>query len=350
MYATTLSNSDSSSSDSDESCDGEGNFSAFMTIAHVESSDDLSVLVEVLSEHTELESMRVVEESDDEEDERIVGLQETYNSLLEKTSEYAKVANAAIKKMKRAEEDYRSLLVRYRETKCEMETLNKELTKAYSKIKFLELEVVQANAKVERVSSKKLDEVLSHQKPFSDKSRLGYTGKSSSSVKVSKDMKFVNAKEPMIATTNVEKVEPKKRNVTDQQFKTKPPNQLMVKPKGKGKSLPKSQRGLRTQHFCHHYGIQGHTRPNCRKLQALKNSSAQRSRGPRHDKGNWTAKQLKGQEGDPGVREVMKMIDAFTTCLTSFTRRFESHNNHTQSSRDITPNTSVVWVKKGTHA
>ena len=33
-----------------------------------------------------------------------------------------------------------------------METLNKELTKAYSKIKFLELEVVQANAKVERES------------------------------------------------------------------------------------------------------------------------------------------------------------------------------------------------------
>ena len=44
-----------------------------------------------------------------------------------------------------------------------METLNKELTKAYSKIKFLELEVVQANAKVDQVSSQKLDEVLAHQ-------------------------------------------------------------------------------------------------------------------------------------------------------------------------------------------
>ena len=41
--------------------------------------------------------------------------------------------------------------------------LNGELTEAYSKIKFLELEVVQVNAKVERVSSKKLDEVLAHQ-------------------------------------------------------------------------------------------------------------------------------------------------------------------------------------------
>ena len=101
MYATTLSDSDSSNSDLDESCDGEGNFSAFMTIALVESSDDLNVLVEELVEHTELESIGIGEESDDEEDERIVGLQETYNSLIEKTNEYAKVAKAAIKKMKR---------------------------------------------------------------------------------------------------------------------------------------------------------------------------------------------------------------------------------------------------------
>ena len=56
-----------------------------------------------------------------------------------------------LKKMKMAEEDYRSLLVCYKEAKCEIETLNGELTEAYSKIKFLELEleVVQANAKVE---------------------------------------------------------------------------------------------------------------------------------------------------------------------------------------------------------
>ena len=84
MYAITLSDSNSSSSDSDESCDGEGNFSTFMTIAHVEPSDDLSVLVEGLGEHTELESMGIVKESDDEEEERTVRLQETYNSLTEK--------------------------------------------------------------------------------------------------------------------------------------------------------------------------------------------------------------------------------------------------------------------------
>ena len=75
------------------------------------------MLVEELGEHTKLELIGMVEEFDDEEDEGTVGQQETYNSLLEKTSEYAKVANAAIKKMKRAKEDYRSLLVQYNETK-----------------------------------------------------------------------------------------------------------------------------------------------------------------------------------------------------------------------------------------
>ena len=97
-----------------------------------------------------------------------------------------------------------------------METLNGELTKAYSKIKFLELELVQANAKVDRVSSKKLDEVLAHQKPFSNKSGLGYTGESSSTVNISKKVKFVKTKELVVVAPTVEKVkEEKKKNVVD---------------------------------------------------------------------------------------------------------------------------------------
>jgi len=43
-----------------------------------------------------------------------------------------------------------------------METLKGELTKAYSNLKFLELEVIQVNAKVKQVSYKKLDDVLTH--------------------------------------------------------------------------------------------------------------------------------------------------------------------------------------------
>ena len=100
----------------------------------------------------------------------------------------------ALKKMKKTKENYRSLLVRYKEAKCEIETLNGELIEAYTQIKFLELEVVQANVKVERVSTKKFDDVLSHQKPFSDKTGLGYTGESSSVVNISKEVRFVKAK------------------------------------------------------------------------------------------------------------------------------------------------------------
>ena len=111
-YATTLSDSDSSTSYSEDSCDEEGNFSAFMTIAHVESLEDLNLLVQELEEHSDEESMGIVEESDAEEDEDTASLQENYNSLLEKLREYARVAKAALKKMKKADEDYRSLLVR----------------------------------------------------------------------------------------------------------------------------------------------------------------------------------------------------------------------------------------------
>ena len=105
MYATTLSDSNSSNSDLEESYDGEGNYSAFMTIDQVESSEDLSLLAEGLGEHSDEESMGVVEESDVEKDESTADLQENYNSLLEKSREYARVAKAAVKKMKKAKED-----------------------------------------------------------------------------------------------------------------------------------------------------------------------------------------------------------------------------------------------------
>ena len=138
VYATTFSDSDSSNSDSDESCDREGNYSAFMTIAHVESSEDLNLLVQELGEHSDEESIGIVEESDVEEDENAACLQENYNSLLEKSGEYARVAKAAVKKMKKAKEDNRSLLMHHKEAKCEIAKLNGELSEVYTKVRFLE--------------------------------------------------------------------------------------------------------------------------------------------------------------------------------------------------------------------
>ena len=100
--------------------------------------------------------------------------------------------------------------MRYKEIKCKVEALNGEIIEAYSKIKFLELEVIQANAKEERTTSKKLDEALAHQKPFSKNSGLGYSEESCSSANVSKEMKFVKAKEPMV-TPSVENVKVEKK-------------------------------------------------------------------------------------------------------------------------------------------
>ena len=101
--------------------------------------------------------------------------------------------------------------------------------------------MVQANAKVERISSKKLDDVLSHQKPFSDKTGLGYNREISSAVNISKEVKFMMAKElgvvsPIVEMTKVEK----NKNVADQRVLNKPCNQSVVRSKARAKSLPRS--------------------------------------------------------------------------------------------------------------
>ena len=154
---------------------------------------------------------------------------------------------------------------------------------------------------------------------------------------ISKEVKFVKAKELVVVAPTVEKAKvEKKKNVADQRVLNEPHNLSMVRSEARGKSLPRPQRGPRTNHFCHHCGLQGHTRPNFHKLKALKNASAQRPREPRNDKRNWVVKQSRGRDGDSEVMDVMKMINAFTTCLARFSKRFEGHNTRTQSYRDIT--------------
>ena len=309
VYATTLSESDSSNSDSEESCDKEGNYSTFMTIAHVESSDELNLLVQELGEHSDEESLGVVEESNAEEDESKANLQRNYNSLLDKSSEYTRVAKAAVKKMKKAEEDYNSLLIRYKEVKCEIETLNGELSEAYTKVRFLEQEVVQANTKIERVSTKKLDDVISSQKHFSEKSGLGYTEWSSSSGTVTKEVKFIKAKEQIEVGPIAEKPKmEEKGNVDDQQMLNNSCKQSVGRSKSQAKSRPRPQRGPRSNYVCHHYGLQGHTRPNCQKLRAINSATALRSQGFRADRRNWVVEPSKDRNGDPRMMDVMKKM------------------------------------------
>ena len=77
---------------------------------------------------------------------------------------------------------------------------------------------------------------------------------------ISKEVKFVKAKEPVVVATIEEKTKgEKKKNVADQRVLNKPRNQSVVRFAARAKSLPRSQRGPRMNHVCHHCGIQGHT-------------------------------------------------------------------------------------------
>ena len=128
----------------------------------------------------------------------------------------------------------------------QIQLLTKELAKVYSKIKFLELEVIHFKLmpKWSVLPPRNLTKCLHIKSLFFDKSGLGYTVESSSSANVSKEMKFVKAKKPMVATPIVENVKVKEKPIViAQKVLTKPQNPFVAKPKTKGKSLPKSQRG-----------------------------------------------------------------------------------------------------------
>ena len=78
---------------------------------------------------------------------------------------------------------------------------------------------MQANVKIEKVSTKKLDDVISSQKSFSNKSELGYTGGSSLSGNVTKEVKFIKVKESVDVGPTAEKPKIKeKRNVENERL------------------------------------------------------------------------------------------------------------------------------------
>ena len=66
------------------------------------------------------------------------------------------------------------MLVKLDETPRLVETLVMENTSLEKKVKNLEVELSQARTQIKRMSSAKLDKVLSAQKPNSDKTGLGY--------------------------------------------------------------------------------------------------------------------------------------------------------------------------------
>ena len=154
---------------------------------------------------------------------------------------------------------------------------------------------MQANAKIEKAFTKKLNNVISSQKQFSDKSGLGYTEGSSSSGSVTKEVKFIKAKKQtkVSPTTEKPKME-EKRNVDDKRMLNNSYKQSVDRSESRAKSRPRSQRGPRLNYVYHHCGLQRHTQPNCQKLRVMNNASAPRSRGPKNDRRNWVGEPSRG--------------------------------------------------------
>ena len=145
VLIATLSDLESSNSNLEEECDGDGNYLAFMAITLIDSKDELSDLVEELGVHFEVEEDEVSDNEDVYLNKGDKNLQDVYDALLEDCGKYAKIAKSVVKKIKKIKEEHKSTLAQLKDIKCEVEKLKEELLNAYSKIKFLKLEVIQAN-------------------------------------------------------------------------------------------------------------------------------------------------------------------------------------------------------------
>ena len=50
------------------------------------------------------------------------------------------------------------------------------------------------------------------------------------------------------------------------------------------------------------------------------------------------------------IGDIMEMLKNISSCLASFTTRFESYVSRAPPSKDLTQNTRTMWLKKGSHA
>ena len=134
------------------------------------------------------------------------------------------------------------------------------------KTKKLEVELFQVRAQLERTSSAKLDEMLGLQKSTYDRTGLGY-GPSSSNIASTSTTVFVSSSNNVEIESNDVKTDLTSENIDNGKSILKAPLKQDKKeaknPRAKKANSQKPKQ--KKQHLCHHYGVAGHTRPNCYK-------------------------------------------------------------------------------------
>ena len=121
-----------------------------------------------------VESASDSEDSSDDEVPKKLILQEAYDKLCTKFIKFEKTSHLCRKELNKVKTKKAELLVKLDETTRLVETLVMENTSLEENVKNLEVELSQVRIQIERTSSAKLNEILSAQKPSSDKTGLGY--------------------------------------------------------------------------------------------------------------------------------------------------------------------------------
>ena len=133
----------------------------------------MSIWVNVVtSDKVIVESANDSEDSSDDEVPKKMTLQEAYDKLCTEFIKSEKTSHLCRKEFNKVKIEKADMFVKQDETTRLVETLVMENTLLEEKVKNLEVELSQARTQIERMSSAKLDEVLSAQKPSSDMTGL----------------------------------------------------------------------------------------------------------------------------------------------------------------------------------
>ena len=179
-----------------------------------------------------------------------------------------------------------------------------ENTSLEEKVKNLEVELSQARTQIERMSSAKLDGVLSAQKSSSDKTDLGYAVSSSPSSSMASGSRIVFVPQS-------EKGNKGMKSKTD---------------------LANSKSYVRPN-VCHHCGVYGHICPNCFKLYPHKQLSKR--------------SQVSSQKPTPLFRELLKALSFLTQFQENFnSSMYFSRHTRTRVFSSLRPKARTVWVRK----
>ena len=251
-----------------------------------------------------VESASNSEDSSNDEVPKKMTLQKAYDKLCIEFIKSEKTSHHCRKELNEAITEKADLLVKLDETTRLVETLVVENASLEEKIKNLEVELSQARTQIERMSSAKLDEVLSAQKPSSDKTSLGYAVSSNPSSSTTSGSRTVFV----------------------------PQSEKCVKGMKSITNLSNSKSFVRP-HVCHHCGVFVHILPNCFKLYPQKKV--------------FKRSQVSSQGPTPLFGELLKVL----RFLTQFQENFNSSMSFSRRTRtrvisSSQPKTSVVWVRK----